>query len=62
MLRDYYAGRGFKSPEVYVDSYVTLNGRLGKPLIDPKVDLAKETDTFSHKPWILSFNNEIAGF
>ncbi len=62
MLRDYYAGLGFKSPQVYVDSYVTLNGRLGKPLIDSKIDLAKETDTFSHKPWILSFNNEIAGF
>ena len=26
---------GFQSPEVYVDSYVALNGRLGKPLIDP---------------------------
>jgi hypothetical protein len=62
MLRDHYAGHGFKSPEVYVDSYVTVNGRLGKPLVDPKVDLAKEADSFSHKPWILSFNNEIAGF
>lgn len=62
MLRDYYAGLGFKSPQVYVDSYVTLNGRLGRPLIDSKIDLAKEIDTFSHKPWILSFNNEIAGF
>jgi len=62
MLRDYYVRQGFKSPKVYVDSYVTLNGRLGRPLIDPNVDLAKEADSFSHKPWILSSNNEIAGF
>lgn len=62
ILRDYYSARGFHSPQVYVDSYVTLNGRLGRPLIDPRIDLAKEADSFSNKPWILTFNNEIAGF
>ena len=41
MLRDHYSHEGFASPEVYVDSYVTLNGRLGKALIDPHVDLTK---------------------
>ena len=35
ILRDYYAGQGFQHPEVYVDSYVALNGRLGRPLINP---------------------------
>ena len=62
ILRDYYSDHGFQSPQVFVDSYVALNGRLGRPLIDPRVDLARETDSFSHKPWILTFNNEIAGF
>jgi hypothetical protein len=62
ILRDYYSDRGFQSPQVYVDSYVTLNGRLGRPIIDPRIDLAKETDSFSHKPWILTSDNEIAGF
>jgi len=39
-----------------------MNGRLGKPLIDPLTDLAKEEDSFRHKPWILPLNNEIKGF
>jgi hypothetical protein len=62
ILRDHYARRGFKSPQVYVDSYVALNGRLGKPLIDPSIDLARQQDSFKHKSWILPFENEIAGF
>jgi hypothetical protein len=61
-LRDFYKKQGFKSPKVYVDSYVALNGRLGKTLIDPKVDLAKENDSFKHKSWILPLNDTIKGF
>lgn len=62
LLRDYYANHGFTSPQVYADSYVTLNGRLGKPMIDPSVDLAKEKESFSHKNWILPIEDEIKGF
>lgn len=61
MLRDYYASRGFVQPHVYVDSYVALNGRTGKPLIAPDVDLAQQCDSFRHKSWITPFNNEIKG-
>ncbi|MCZ2472533.1 HTTM domain-containing protein [Aquirufa ecclesiirivi] len=61
-LREYYANQGFSSPKVYVDSYVALNGRLGKPLINPQTDLAKEQDSFTHKTWILPFNDTIKGF
>jgi hypothetical protein len=61
MLRDYYAARGFTQPHVYVDSYVALNGRTGKPLIAPDVDLAAQCDSFRHKSWITPFNNEIKG-
>ncbi|CAM4339901.1 HTTM domain-containing protein [Cytophagaceae bacterium 50C-KIRBA] len=61
-LCDYYAKLGFSSPQVYVDSYVALNGRLGKPLINPQTDLAKEQDSFTHKTWILPFNDTIKGF
>lgn len=60
-LRDEYASRGFEEPEVYVDSYVTLNGRLGKSLIDPACNLAAVEDSFAHKSWILSFGDEIKG-
>lgn len=62
ILRDHYTKLGWKSPQVYVDSYVALNGRLGKPLIDPLTDLASQKDSFEHKPWILPFRNEIKGF
>lgn len=61
MLRDHYAARGFSRPHVYVDSYVALNGRTGKPLIAPDVDLAQQTDSFGHKSWITPFDNEIKG-
>ncbi|RFS17756.1 HTTM domain-containing protein [Emticicia sp. C21] len=62
ILCDYYKQHGFESPQVYVDSYVTLNGRMGKPLISPNTDLAKEHDSFQHKSWILPFNDTIKGF
>ncbi|GAB3265870.1 HTTM domain-containing protein [Larkinella harenae] len=60
-LRDYYARQGFRNPKVYADTYVSLNGRLGKPYIDPTVNLAQETDSFKPKKWILPFDDEIKG-
>lgn len=61
-LRDYYTQHGFKSPRVYVDSYVALNGRLGRPLVNSTTDLAAEQESFTHKTWITSFNDKIIGF
>lgn len=61
ILRDYYSAHGFASPSVYVDSYVALNGRLGRPLIDPATDLARQEESFKHKPWILPVDYEIKG-
>ena len=62
ILRDYYVQQGFDHPQVFADSYVSLNGRLGRPLIDPEVDLANELETFRPKSWITPFNDEIKGF
>ena len=62
ILRDYYADRGFSNPKIYVDSYVALNGRLGKPLVSPEVNLAEQTESFQHKIWITPLNDEIKGF
>lgn len=62
LLRDHYARLGFKSPQVYVDSYVALNGRSGRIFINPSTDLAKEKDDFKPKSWILPLNDEIKGF
>lgn len=62
ILRDYYAQKGFVAPEVYADTYVALNGRLGQPLINPNANLAQESESFYHKSWILPLNNDIKGF
>jgi hypothetical protein len=60
-LRDYYARRGVRSPRVYADAYVSLNGRLGKAYLDPTVDLGRESDDLRPKSWILPFDDEISG-
>lgn len=47
--------------EVYVESYVALNGRRSKPFIDPSVNLAALKESFEKKRWILPFGDEIKG-
>lgn len=61
-LHNYYTQQGLNDPEVYVESYVALNGRLSQKYIDSKINLAKENESFKHKTWILPFNDEIKGF
>jgi hypothetical protein len=61
-LHDYYQKQGVADPEIRVESYVALNGRLSKPYIDPKINLARQNESFKHKTWILPFNDEIKGF
>jgi hypothetical protein len=42
---------------VYVDSYISVNGRTYKKLIDPETDLANiEWNAFKHSPWLLPSN------
>jgi len=60
-LRDHYIKEGIVNPEVYVESYVTLNGRLSTLYIDPNVNLALENESFEHKTWIIPFTDEIKG-
>ncbi|WP_445457641.1 HTTM domain-containing protein [Flavobacterium sp. HNIBRBA15423] len=61
-LHNHYRKIGVNDPIINVDSYVALNGRLSKRYIDPKIDLAKEYESFQHKTWILPFNDDIKGF
>ncbi len=61
-LCDYYKKNGLKNPEVYVESYVALNGRISRKYINPKINLANEYESFQPKTWILPFNDEIIGF
>lgn len=52
-----YSIMGFENPEVRTETYVTLNGRRSKLLINPKVDLTKFEDSFAHKDWILDYED-----
>ena len=61
-LGDSYTALGYENIQVFVDSYVALNGRLSQRYIDEKVDLCKEKESFKHKKWILPLNDEIKGF
>jgi hypothetical protein len=56
LLRNYYANQGFENPEVYVESYVTLNGRLSKQFIDPTINLSLVEESFARKSWIINYN------
>ncbi|WP_281614006.1 HTTM domain-containing protein [Flammeovirga sp. SubArs3] len=54
-LENEYKNKGIDSPKVFVNAYVTLNGRASKQYIDPSVDLTTIEDSFQHKSWILPF-------
>ncbi|RSC92242.1 HTTM domain-containing protein [Tenacibaculum singaporense] len=58
-LGDHFKKDGHKNIEVYVESFVALNGRLSQPYINPKVDLYKQKESFKHKDWILPFTDKI---
>lgn len=60
-LKDHFETQGHQDVEVYVESYVALNGRRSQPYIDPTVNLAQEKESFKHKNWILPFDDEIKG-
>jgi hypothetical protein len=48
-----FRARGVVEPAVYADAFASLNGRPMQRLLDPRVDLAREADGLSNKPWIL---------
>ena len=51
-LATVYLDKGFKDPQVYCDSRVTLNGRRSRQLINTKIDLAHEKRNLNSKTWI----------
>ncbi|NHF57865.1 HTTM domain-containing protein [Flavobacteriaceae bacterium TP-CH-4] len=60
-LKKHFEKKNEGPVQVFVDSRVTLNGRLSTTLVDPTVDLGKEKESFRHKSWILPFKDEIKG-
>ncbi|HAD13626.1 MAG TPA: HTTM domain-containing protein [Saprospirales bacterium] len=55
-LKQYYTTQGLTDPSVRAEVYVTLNGRPSQLLIDPKVDLTKIRDGWSHKTCITAYS------
>jgi len=60
-LEERFRESGHQNIEIYVESYVTLNGRFSTPFIDPNVDLTQQKESFKHKNWITIFKDEIKG-
>jgi hypothetical protein len=60
-LEQHFKSQGHQNIEIYVDSYVALNGRSSERYIDPKIDLLKQTESFKPKNWILPFKDDIKG-
>lgn len=48
-----FRARGHDDVRVYADTHVSLNGRLGAPMIDPSVDLSRVDDGVAKATWIL---------
>jgi len=61
-LGNHFKSQGHKNVSVFVESYVSLNGRLSQQFIDPNTNLMELEDTFKHKYWINPLNDEIKGF
>ncbi len=57
-LGNHFKRQGHQNVQVFVESYVALNGRKSRPYIDPTVDLMKERESFEHKDWILPFETK----
>lgn len=60
-LGNHFKAQGHDNLEVYVESYVALNGRRSQLYIDPNVDLLQQQESFKTKDWILDFKDEING-
>ncbi len=60
-LEQHYQNQGIEDPEIYVESFVALNGRRSAPYIDPEIDLTSIKRNLKPKKWILPFNDEIKG-
>lgn len=52
-IADDFRGRGIRDPEVRVDAFASLNGRPRARLVDPTVDLARQSRGFAPYAWVL---------
>lgn len=56
-IKDQYYKNGITNIEVKAECYATLNGKQGRLLIDPTVNLAEQQEGWRNKNWITEYNN-----
>jgi len=61
-LERFYQRGGIRDPEIYVESYVALNGRSSQPFVHPEMDLTTVEISWEPINFLLPFNDEINGF
>ena len=61
-LGDHFTAKNNTVVQVFVDNYVSLNGRKSQRLVSDTVNLYAQKESFKHKTWILPLNDEITGF
>ena len=52
-LGNHFRSQGHENLEIYVESYVALNGKKSRLFIDPERNLMDIEEGFGHKDWIL---------
>ena len=58
-IKEIWREKGVDEVEIYANIKVRLNGRSGRPFIDPEADLSKvEWETFKSADWIMPFAGE----
>ena len=60
-LADHFTRQGHSNVQVFVESYVALNGRMSQPYVNPEVDLASVTESWAPRTWLLPFDDDIQG-
>jgi hypothetical protein len=56
-LKDEFKSQGMNDPEILVESYVTLNGKASRLMVNKSTDLSLAEDDFAEKKWILPNSN-----
>lgn len=56
-----YADKGFQNPEIYVESYVGLNGRSSQVFVREDINLLELSPTQPRQTWLYPFSDEISG-
>ena len=61
LLGDYYSQDSADKVQVFVDNYVSLNGRKSQRYVSSNVDLYSIKKSLKHKTWIIPLQDEIKG-